>query len=59
MYDEVRAAADSKFKKLISEQWSRVINPLSVPSLRMANISEKTNGDAEDDDDLGEELLSK
>lgn len=60
MYDEIRAAADAKFKKLVSEQWSKVINPLSVPSLRMANLGEKRKDDEEDnDEDLGEELLSK
>lgn len=59
MYDEIRAAADAKFKKLVSEQWSKVINPLSVPSLRMANLGEKRKDDEDNDEDLGEELLSK
>lgn len=58
MYEEIRAAADVKFKKLVSEQWSKVINPLYVPSLRMANLAEKRMDDEEDnDEDLGEELL--
>lgn len=49
---------DAKFKKLVSEQWSKVINPMSVPSLQMANLGEKRKDDEEDnDEDLGEELL--
>ncbi|KAH7364920.1 hypothetical protein BKA65DRAFT_388141, partial [Rhexocercosporidium sp. MPI-PUGE-AT-0058] len=52
MYEEIRTAANVKFKKLVSEQWSRVINPLSVPSLRMANLGEKRN-------DVGVEQLTR
>jgi hypothetical protein len=54
MFQEIRTAADAKYKKLYSEQWGKVINGLRVPSLRMANPLEKD----EDDDLLGRSMPS-
>lgn len=64
MYGDVRTTADARYKRLFNERWGFVINPLSVPSLRMVNIREKQEGNQveEDDDDeeaLGEDLLGE